>query len=82
MLTIATASAASWLYSSRDGGRHWRNPLFIGDGGQGWGDLGFTNAHDGVVIHGPAQTDGGSSRFAGRVLLTDDGGRSWHAVKF
>ena len=45
-------------------------------GGQGWNDLGFTSARDGVVIHGhPAYGD-----MLGQLLLTDNGGLTWHAV--
>jgi hypothetical protein len=79
-IVIATASAASWLYLSRDSGRHWSTPLTFLDGGEGWGDLGFTTASDGVVIHGPAQTDGGSANFPGQLELTSDGGRTWHTA--
>ena len=40
------------------------------------GDLGFTTVSDGVVIHGrPVFGD-----MLGRLLLTDDGGLTWHAV--
>src|SRR6266700_2653296 len=41
-LTIATTSAASWLYYSADNGRTWRIVVTYSDGGQGWNDLGFT----------------------------------------
>ena len=81
-IVIATASAASWLYLSRDSGRHWAMPLTFLDGGEGWGDLGFTTASDGVVIHGPAQTDGGSANFPGQLELTADGGRTWQTSTF
>jgi len=81
-LVIATASAASWLYRSTDGGRHWRTPLSYPDGGEGWADLGFTSSSDGVVIHGPARTDGGSANFPGRLLLTDDAGHTWRLIAF
>ena len=81
-LVIATASAASWLYRSTDGGRHWRTQVTYPDGGEGWADLGFTTASDGVVIHGPARSDGGSASFPGQLLLTDDAGRTWRAVPF
>lgn len=81
-IVIATASAASWLYLSRDSGRHWSTPLTFFDGGEGWGDLGFTTANDGVVIHGPAQTDGGSVNFPGQLELTSDGGRTWQTSTF
>ena len=51
-LSIATASAASWLYYSADNGKTWRTAVTSLDGGQGWKDLGFTTPRDGVVIHG------------------------------
>lgn len=81
-IVIASSSGASMLYRSTDGGHDWNSPLSYGDGGLGWADLGFTTATDGVVIHGPANTDGGSADFPGQLLLTDDGGHTWHAVSF
>jgi hypothetical protein len=75
-LTIATASAASWLYYSADNGRTWRTVVTYDDGGMGWNDLGFTSLSDGVVIHGhPVSGDG-----AGQLLLTGNGGLTWHAA--
>ena len=77
-LTIATTSAASWLYYSADNGKTWRTVVSYLDGGQGWNDLGFTTTGDGVVIHGhPAYGD-----MLGQLLLTDNGGLTWHAVTF
>jgi len=77
-LTIATASAASWLYYSADSGNTWRIVVTYPDGGQGWNDLGFTTTRDGVVIHGhPAYGD-----MPGQLLLTDNGGLTWHPVTF
>ena len=77
-LTIATTSAASWLYYSADNGKTWQTVLTYLDGGQGWNDLGFTTTDDGVVIRGhPAYAD-----MLGQLLLTDNGGLTWHAVTF
>ena len=77
-LTIATASAASWLYYSADNGKTWRTLVTYPDGGQGWNDLGFTTIHDGVVIHGhPYYGD-----MLGQLLLTGNGGQTWHVVRF
>ena len=76
-LVIATASAASWLYYSGDGAAQWQTVLTEPDGGQGWADLGFTTASDGVIIHGPA-----SKGFAGQLMLTQDGGLTWRQVSF
>ncbi len=76
-LVIATASAPSWLYYSGDGAAQWQTAVTEPDGGQGWADLGFTTASDGVVIHGPA-----ARGFAGQLLLTGDGGLTWRRVSF
>jgi BNR/Asp-box repeat len=77
-LTIATTSALSLLYYSADNGKTWRTVVSYLDGGQGWNDLGFTTTHGGVVIHGhPAYTG-----MPGQLLLTDNGGLTWHAVRF
>jgi hypothetical protein len=77
-LTIATTSAASWLYYSADNGKTWRTVVTYPDGGQGWNDLGFTTTRDGLVIHGhPYFGD-----MLGQLLLTGNGGQSWHAVTF
>jgi hypothetical protein len=81
-VVLATASAASWLDRSRDAGQRWSTVLNDADGGEGWSDLGFTTATDGVVIHGPAITDGGDSGHPGQLLLTDDGGVTWRLVTF
>jgi hypothetical protein len=81
-IVIASASAASWLYLSRASGRQWTVPLSFSDGGEGWSDLGFTTASDGVVIHGPARTDGASANFPGQLQLTSDGGRTWQTAPF
>lgn len=77
-LTIATASAASWLYYSSDNGSKWRSVVTCSDGGMGWNDLGFTTTRDGMVIHGhPAVMNR-----LGQLMLTDNGGLAWHVVKF
>ncbi|MGD0245278.1 MAG: hypothetical protein ABSB59_33830 [Streptosporangiaceae bacterium] len=77
-LTIATTSAASWLYYSADNGKTWRTLVTYPDGGQGWNDLGFTTIHDGVVIHGhPYYGD-----MLGQLLLTGNGGQTWQVVRF
>jgi photosystem II stability/assembly factor-like uncharacterized protein len=52
------------------------------DGGAGWADLGFTTATDGVVVHGPADSDGNATQRPGQLMLTDDAGASWYQVRF
>jgi len=81
-LAIATESAASWLFYSGNTGRSWRIVNQQDDGGAGWADLGFTTAADGVVVHGPADSDGNATRRPGQLLLTDDAGASWYQVRF
>ncbi len=77
-LTIATTSAASWLCCSAGNGKTWRTVVTYPDGGQGWNDLGFTTTRDGLVIHGhPYYGD-----MPGQLLLTENGGLSWHVVRF
>ena len=77
-LTIATTSAASWLYYSADNGKTWRTVVTYLDGGDGWNDLGFTTGSQGVVIHGhPAYGD-----MLGQLLTTENSGLTWHAIKF
>jgi hypothetical protein len=71
-VAIATASAASWLFRSGDGGVTWQTANTQFDGGAGWADLGFTTATDGVVVHGPADSDGNSTRRPGQLFLTSD----------
>jgi hypothetical protein len=81
-LAIATESAASWLFYSPDAGTSWQIVNQQDDGGQGWADLGFTTATNGVVVRGPADSDGNSSQRPGRLLLTDDAGACWYQVSF
>jgi photosystem II stability/assembly factor-like uncharacterized protein len=78
-IVIATYSAASLLYHSTDGGHTWSTVVTEDDGGAGWNDLGFTTATDGVVVHAPPVP--GQKR-PGQLLLTDDGGLTWHTVSF
>jgi hypothetical protein len=77
-IVVATASAASWLYYSGDRAAHWQGAVTRDDGGQGWADLGFTTAVDGVVIEGTALTSGR----AGKLLFTGNGGQTWQPVTF
>jgi photosystem II stability/assembly factor-like uncharacterized protein len=51
--------------------------LTANDGGAGWADLGFTTDADGVVVEGPAASAGTGAGRPGRLLLTQDGGRTW-----
>lgn len=82
VLTIATSSAASWLYRSADAAASWRTVRTEDDGGFGWADLGFTTPLDGVVVHGPADMDGNTDHHPGQLLLTSNAGASWRLVRF
>jgi hypothetical protein len=79
---ISTASAASWLYYSGNEGSRWHTVVFKGDGGFGWADLGFTTLTNGIVVYGPARSDGNPEHFPGQLWLTSNGGSTWHAVTF
>lgn len=79
-LVVAAESGASWLYDSSNGGRAWGTAYQKGDGGLGFNDLGFTNASDGSAVYAPVSTDDNSLHAPGQLLLTSDGGSTWHAV--
>jgi hypothetical protein len=81
-LVVAAASGASMLYYSADGGAQWATAYYEGDGGLGFNDLGFTTPADGVVVYGPALTDNNAESRPGWLLLTSNGGASWHPVPF
>lgn len=81
-IVVAAASGASWLYYSGDSAARWGTAYMSGDGGQGWNDLGFTTTSDGVVVHGPAMSDNNQEGRPGQLLLTSDGGATWHQVRF
>jgi len=74
-LFIATASGATWLYVSTDGGKRWHDGLGFADGGEGWSDFGFTTARQGAAIEGtPAE--------GSRMWLTRNAGKTWMRVAF
>jgi photosystem II stability/assembly factor-like uncharacterized protein len=70
---LATASGASWIYGSNDGGRTWR--VALNGSGAPWNDLGFTTPAQGVVVSGIPPI--GSA-----LNMTRDGGRTWSRVDF
>ncbi len=75
-LVVSAASGASELYRSIDGGVTWSTMTF-NDGGIGFNDLGFTTSTQGVVIHG---LPGPPANYTSQLLMTYDGGATWHAV--
>jgi hypothetical protein len=81
-LVVSAASGASWLYHSGSGAAQWDSAYEAGDGGAGFNDLGFTTITDGVVVYGPALTDGNREGRPGKLLLTSDAGANWQAVSF
>jgi hypothetical protein len=81
-LVVTAASGASFLYYSGDAATQWGTAYDNGDGGAGFNDLGFTTTSDGVVVHGPARSDGNSDGDPGQLLLTSNGGATWQAVSF
>jgi photosystem II stability/assembly factor-like uncharacterized protein len=81
-LVVAAESGASELYYSGDSAASWGTAYSAGDGGMGFNDLGFTTTSDGVVVHGPALSDGNKEGRPGQLLLTSDGGATWQLVRF
>lgn len=79
-ILVGAVSGATWLYYSDDGGARWSTAYSAADGGAGFNDLGFTTTADGVVVLGPAYTDGNTHGMPGRLLLTSDGGATWQTV--
>ncbi|HEU5003352.1 MAG TPA: hypothetical protein VFW71_11325 [Actinomycetota bacterium] len=73
-IAIAAASGASWVYRTSGADTTWTTPLTFPDGGEGWADLGFTDATRGVVVYSPHQD--------GKIYLTNDAGATWIPVPF
>jgi photosystem II stability/assembly factor-like uncharacterized protein len=72
---VATASGATWIYASSNGGKSWHMPLTLDDGGKGWSDFGFTTAAQGVAVEGtPAE--------GSHLYLTRDAGARWSRISF
>ena len=87
ILAIATSSAATEIYRSVNGGATWTTPLLLDDGGEGWGDFGFTDSTHGFAVHAPIgryQTagTGATSADTGTFYVTSDAGATWSAVAF
>ena len=74
-LFVASASGATLLYASTNGGRRWRDNLTLVDGGLGWNDFGFTTTTQGVAVEG-------NTVVGSHLWMTTNAGRSWHKVKF
>jgi hypothetical protein len=79
----------SALLVTRDYARTWRTALsFDGNDASGFGDLGYEDALDGVVIHGPGlagvsqgpDPPSGYASDEGRLYRTHDGGLTWQQV--
>ncbi len=79
-LVVSAFSGASWLYYSANGAASWSTALETDNGGAGWNDLGFTTTSDGVIVSGPATTDGNPEGKPGQLLLTSNGGATWQPV--
>jgi hypothetical protein len=73
-VTIAAASAASWLHQSADGGRTWRSVQYS-DGGAGWHDLRYASPTVGWLVHGSSW--GVTSN---ALMRTVNAGATWYGV--
>ncbi|MHB1527071.1 MAG: WD40/YVTN/BNR-like repeat-containing protein [Candidatus Dormibacteria bacterium] len=78
-LLLATASAASWIYRSADGGATWSTATFYDDGGVGFADFGCTTATQCVAIHGQPRAQP-QPPGADALIMSNNGGMSWHDV--
>ncbi len=78
-LLLATASAASWIYRSSDGGATWSTAAFYDDGGVGFTDFGCTTATQCVAVHGQPRAQ---SQALGpdALIMSTNGGMTWHDV--
>jgi len=76
-LALATASGASWLFRSSDGGHTWSTAETYSDGGIGFNDLGLTTSTLGTVVHG---IPGPPANYQSQLLMTHDAGASWQPV--
>ena len=86
-LAIATSSAATQIYRSVNGGTTWSTPLSLNDGGEGWGDFGFTDSTHGFAVHAPIgryqpASAGATPADTGTFFVTTDGGATWSTVAF
>jgi photosystem II stability/assembly factor-like uncharacterized protein len=69
--TLVVASARGGILVSREGGRSWET-AFGGGPGDGWGEIVFATARDGVAVPYAQPSD-----TAPALAVTHDGGRSW-----
>jgi photosystem II stability/assembly factor-like uncharacterized protein len=74
-VSVASASGATAINSSFNGGVSWTTTYLSGDGGLGLSDLGFTTSTQGVAIHGQVQYPQSM-----QLLMTRDGGHVWAPV--
>jgi photosystem II stability/assembly factor-like uncharacterized protein len=72
---VASSSAATFIYVSRNGGLTWRTALFLADGGKGWNDFGFTTATQGLAIEG-------TPVIGSHLYMTRNAGHTWHRIGF
>jgi hypothetical protein len=75
---LATEGVVDYLVGTFDGGLHWRVLIKSGGSFSGWADLGFVTTDIGFVT-GPANLY--DSVAPDHVYRTDDGGRTWQAMR-
>jgi len=75
---LATEGDFDYLVGTLDGGLHWQVLVKSGGSFSGWADLGFVTTDIGFVV-GPANVD--DTVAPGHVYRTDDGGRTWQAMR-
>jgi photosystem II stability/assembly factor-like uncharacterized protein len=75
---LATEGVSDYLVGTFDGGLHWHVLIKSGGSFSGWADLSFVTTDIGFVV-GPA--DLYDALAPGHVYRTDDGGRTWQAMR-
>jgi hypothetical protein len=86
-LAIATSSANTLIYRSVNGGDTWTVPLSLIDGGEGWGDFGFTTSTNGFAVHAPvgryqSAVSASTTTNTGTMYITSNAGATWSLVVF
>jgi len=75
---LATGGVFDYLVGTFDSGLHWQVLIKSGGSFSGWADLGFVTTDIGFVV-GPANLYDTVAR--GHLYRTDDGGRTWQAMR-
>ena len=83
-LLMTASSGASFIYRTSGADTAWTMPVWFGDGGVGFTDLGCSDPTHCAVVYGRAEMAATISAnpppHLGTLYLTDDGGATWQAA--